>query len=254
MSVQALSGMYNYGYNPYNNYAAYADLNSLYNYQLPSSNYYGMGMGMGMPAFTGGNYQQQFYDNMKSNLNFQAGYQVDMLNYQRNYEFTANAPNERISSAVAILNEKIVSSEQEQIIGAYNNLKEAIRSMYPNASEADIKARANTCYTQLCGTSIVDDIRKNGSSSFTQGMKQVLGLGIFADRKTAEENIAEITGQPVSRSQNAQKIAGGAIGGALPCMAIGAAICSVVPGIGTVVGALVGAGVGAVAGTISKLF
>ena len=39
-------------------------------------------------------------------------------------------------------------------------------------------------------------------------------MGI-ADKKTAEENVSELTGQPVGRKENAKKFAGNVAGGAL---------------------------------------
>ena len=60
----------------------------------------------------------------------------------------------------------------------------------------------------------MDDIRQNGRDSFTQGFLQTLTFG-FADNKTAEENIALLTGQPVGRSEDAKKFAGNVAGGAV---------------------------------------
>ena len=62
--------------------------------------------------------------------------------------------------------------------------------------------------------SVTDDIRQYGRGSFTQGFLQTITLGL-ADKKTAEENISELTGQPVGRSEKAKKIAGNAVGGAV---------------------------------------
>ena len=83
-----------------------------------------------------------------------------------------------------------------------------------NASETDIANRASTMYAQLTGKSIPDDIREHGRDSFTQGFLQTLTFGI-ADKKTAEENIAELSGQPVGRSEKYKKAAGNVAGGAL---------------------------------------
>lgn len=243
MAVSALNGM-NYFCNPYSNYANYSGLYNMYDSYDMGGNLYGMGM----PSFTGMNLQP-YYNNMMSNLNFTSNYQLGMMENQRNFEITANGPQERIRNAVATLNDKIVGNEQEQIMGAYVNLKEAIRAMYPNASEADIAARANTFYTQCQNVSITNDIRAHGTNSFWQGFKQVIGLGIFAEKKTAEENIAEITGQPVARTSKTAKIAGHATAGAV----VGAGIGALVGGpIGSAIGAVIGAIAGGAGGQAIK--
>ena len=87
---------------------------------------------------------------------------------------------------------------------AYRDFIESVRSLYPNASEEEISNRATTMYKQINGCSVMDDIRQNGRDSFTQGFLQTLTFG-FADNKTAEENIALLTGQPVGRSEDAKK-------------------------------------------------
>lgn len=250
MAVQAMNP---YAFNQYQNYAAYADLNSIYNSDVMAGAYFGgaqamyppMGMGYGIP-FTGGYNYEQYYDHMRDNLQFTSNYQLDMMNNQRNYELNLNAKGERVTNAVSVLNEKIVSSEQEQIVGAYNNLKEAVRSMYPNASEEDIDARAKTYYSRLTGSTISNDIRNYGSNSLWQGFKQGLGLGIIADRKTAEENIADISGTEVSRSQKAQK----AIGKGLGAAAVGASIGAIIGG--GPIGAAIGGGIGLLYGLVTS--
>ncbi len=244
-----------YGYNPFASYSAYADLNSMYGGDIMAGGFYG---GTPFIPFGGGYNMEQYYDQMRNNLAFTSDYQLDMVDYQRNYDMHLNAKNERIYNAVALLNEKVVGSEQEQIIAAHNKLKEAVRAMYPEASEEDITARANTYYARLTGKPLTADIREYGSNSFWQGFKQGAGLGIFADRKTAEENIAQITGTEVSRSQKAQKAIGKAIGasaagalvaggGIAGAALLGATIGSSVP----VVGTLIGAGVGLIFGLIT---
>ena len=236
-------GINPYAFNQYGNYAAYADLNSIYNYDI-CGGYMGS---MATPVpLCGGYNQQEYYDYMRNNLTFTSDYQLDMVNNQRNYDMHLNGKGERISNAVALLNEKVVGSEQEQIIAAYSNLKEAVRSMYPNASEEDIEARAKTYYTQLTGKSLTGDIRQYGSNSLWQGFKQGLGLGIFADRKTAEENIAEITNSKVSRSQKAQKVIGKGLGAAATGAAIGACCTG-----GNPIGAAIGAGIGLIYGLVT---
>ena len=252
----AVQGVNPYAFNQYQSYAGYADLSSMYGYDIMAGQGFGnlpmCAPGMGIP-FAGGYNSQQYYDYMRDNLHFTSNYQLDYVDHRRNYDMHLNGKGERITNAVALLNEKVVGSEQEQIMAAYNNLKEAVRSMYPDASEEDISARAKTYYTQLTGKSLTGDVREYGSNSLWQGFKQGLGLGIFADRKTAEENIAEITGSKVSRSQKAQKAIGKGIGSATTGAAAGALAGAIIGSAGfPVVGTLIGAGIGLVYGLVTS--
>ena len=92
-------------------------------------------------------------------------------------------------------------------------LDNALIAAIGNGDE-DIANRASTLYKQCTGKSIHEDIREHGRDSFTQGFLQTLTFG-FADGKTAEENISQLTGQPVGRSENALKFAGNVAGGAV---------------------------------------
>ena len=118
-----------------------------------------------------------------------------------------------------------------------------------NVSTEQLIARADTLYRQMYNTSLTEDIRKYGNSSFLQGLYQTLSLG-FADKVTAEENIARINGQPVSRWESTKKIAGNTIGGAtvgaaslygLASIPVVAKVLKSKPGFLGVVGAVVGA-------------
>ena len=179
---------------------------------------FGMGMGMCMPfmpGFTGSGYNyEDYYKNYQKYQDFMIDNQVNYQQRMRNANLKLNAPEEGIAKQAAILHEKIMQNEQEQILLAYNSYKESVRAMYKNADETQIANKAYTTYKQINGCSITDDIRQHGRDSFTQGFLQTLTFG-FADGKTAEENISELTGQPVGRSENAKRMAGNVVGGAV---------------------------------------
>ena len=113
-----------------------------------------------------------------------------------------------------MLNEKIHKDEQEQILQALANYTEAVKAAYPNGSDAEVLNRARDMYRQQFGVDLIDDIRANGKDAFTQGFVQAVTFGL-ADNKTAEENIADITGQSVGRGDQTKKILGRAAGGAV---------------------------------------
>ena len=228
------ANMYGLYPNAYNNQVALNDLTDIDMYSSMGSfqNPYMMNPMMGMngsifggammggypmmPTFTGGTTgsYEDYYKNYEKYQDFMIDNQVRQQQKMRNADLRLNSPQEGIQKQAAILHEKILQNEQQQIQQAYTAFKESVRAMYgSNATDEEIANRASSLYGQITGMSLVDDIRQNGRGSFTQGVLQAATFG-FADKKTAEENIAEMTGQPVSRSEQAKKIAGNVVGGA----------------------------------------
>ena len=168
-----------------------------------------------MPFWNGMNYEK-YFQNMEMYNDFMYDSQLRRNQKARQVDFLANSPMEEIHHKAEILREKIMQNEQQQIIPALNKYLESIKSAMggnENVTTEQLIARADTLYRQMYNTSLTEDIRKYGNSSFLQGLYQTLSLG-FADKVTAEENIARINGQPVSRWESAKKVAGNTIGGA----------------------------------------
>ena len=242
--VTAINGL---GFMPYNNYANQVGVMNLYD-----DCYSPMGFNNGLvgfnPTFSGGINYDDYFKQMTDYQNFTSRYQLQYIQNQRNNELQINAPMEGIQGAASVLNEKIVANEQEQIMNAWNSYINAIKVAYPDADSATIKARAKSIYQQIHGTSLVDDIRAYGDSSFKQGFFEMLTFGL-SNRKSAEQNISELTGQPVSRNEYSKQVAGKAVGGAT----IGAAIGTLIsPGFGTLIGGVIGGVVGTVVGLFKK--
>ena len=239
MSVQGT--MFNPYMNYYNSYAAMGDL-----YGMDSYNYAPMGSPLtfgGGFGFGGLNYQQ-YYDNMTTMQDFYSQYNLHNVELQRNNDILINNADAGIKKAYGILQNKIVSNEQEQIIGALENFKNAVKSKYPNATDEQIANYTSYIYSQLNGgVDLPTAIQTNGTSSFWQGFKQAVGLGLFADNKTAEENIAEISGQPESRSSQMAKHSGRATGAAVIGGIIGFLVSGFNPA-GAAIGAAIGGGAG----------
>ena len=227
------ANMYGLYPNAYNNQVAFNDLTDIDMYSsMGSLNPYMMNPMMGMngsifggsmmggypmmPTFTGstnGSYED-YYKNYEKYQDFMIDSQVRQQQKMRNADLRLNSPQEGIQKQAAVLHEKILQNEQEQIKQAYNAFKESVRAMYgDNATDEEIANRASSLYGQITGSTLVDDIRQNGRGSFTQGVIQTATFGL-ADQKTAEENIAEMTGQPVARSERTKKIVGNVVGGA----------------------------------------
>ncbi len=205
-NVGAINGMFPMMYNSYTNYAGLSGLydmdSSIFNPIMPF-----------MPVFQGGMNYDYYFNNMKNYLNFTSDYNLQMVENQRRNDLRINAADEAIRNAAAILNEKIVANEQQQIQGAYQAYIDAVAAKYPNEEERNIIARAKTNYQQIYGASINDEIRKYGHDSFTHGLFKSLTFGIY-NSTTPEENISKISGQPVSRWEQYKEIGGLATGGA----------------------------------------
>lgn len=177
--------------------------------------YGGMGMGMPYPMMGGSGNYEDYYRNYERYQDFMINNQVRQQQKMRNADLQLNSPQEGIKKQAAILHEKIMRNEQEQILQAYASFKESVRSLYGDqASDEQIANRASTLYAQITGKSIPDDIREHGRDSLTQGFMQTVTFGL-ADGKSAEENISALTGQPVGRKDKTKKVIGNVAGGAL---------------------------------------
>lgn len=169
---------------------------------------FGMGYGPG---------DSTYFDNMKNYQQSWNDYYVDTQKMQRNNDVKLNGAMEAIQENALNLRDKIAQNEQDQIPTAYKNYLNAVKNAYGEASEEELNSRALTLYAQLNGKTLVQDLRDNGHSSLLQGFIQTLTLNTY-DRRSAEDNIAEVTHQEVpigeKTEQNIGRIAGcTAIGG-----------------------------------------
>lgn len=219
----AAAGMYGMFPNLYNNQIALNDLTGMDLYSpmgmmmdpmlSMNGSIFGGGMYPVMPMYSGGAYNyEDYYKNYQKYQDFMTDARVRQQQNWREADLKLNSPMEGVAKKATYLHDKIMRNEQQQIQLAYNDFKESVRSLYPEANDEAIANRASTLYAQQYGSSITDDIRKYGRGSFTQGFLQTVTLGL-ADKKTAEENISELTGQPVGRTETNLKIAGNVAGG-----------------------------------------
>ena len=163
-----------------------------------------------------------------------------------------NGPLYGISEAADVLRDKVLQNEQDQIQEALFAYKQAIKDAYYQGQDIDdrtLTALAKDQYRKRFGTRLEDDIRNNANSNFGNGFVRTATFGIFGDKISAEENIAQINNQPVSSKSKTMKVLGKCTG-ALTTTAAGALIgvCC-----GGPVGAAIGAAVGLVAGIISAV-
>lgn len=252
-SNMAASGMYGIAPNYYTNQIAMNDLTnldlytptgmatdpmltmngSIFGSPMMGMGYGGMGYGMnyGMPYPPTGSTPEEYYQNYEKYQDFMINNQVRQQQKMRNADLQLNSPQEGIQKQAALLHDKIIRNEQEQILQAYSAFKESVRSLYGDqATDEQIANRAGTLYAQVTGKSLLDDIREHSRDSLTQGFMQTVTFGL-ADGKSAEENISALTGQPVGRQERAKKVVGNIAGGALVGGAAGIGVFALLEGL-----------------------
>ena len=168
------------------------------------SGYGGFGMGMmPMPMAGGGDYN------------------VDQQNMQRNADLRINASLEGIKDAAAVLRDKIKQNEQDQVPAAFKAYVQSVGAAYGEGSGKEVEYRALSLYEQMTGKSLIQDLRDNGHSSFTQGLLQSLTFSATY-RTSAEDNISAITGQPVGTTEKVSQGCGKILGAGTAGAALGA--------------------------------
>ncbi len=166
-----------------------------------------MGMGMGN--------NQSYFDNMKDYQRFYVNYNIDQQKMQRNADLRVNASLEAIKGTAAVLKDKVVNNEQDQIQEAFERYVTAVRAAYGDGTDSEIKARALTLYAQMNGgKTLYQDLRDYGHGSFTQGAIQAMTFSTYS-RKSAEDNISLISGAPVGTGEKTKHNVGRLVGAGL---------------------------------------
>lgn len=176
------------------------------------------GMGFGNYYRNGRFDYDSYYEDMRSQSHSMMENSLQQTRDRRQFEYKANAPMTLLQKQATTLKTKIEQNEQDQVQQALEAYLASVRSVYdPNGemSEQDLLAQAEALYSQqFPGRSIQGDLAEHSKGSFMHGLLQSLTFG-FYDKVTAAENVAKITGQPVSSQDATQKKAGNAAGGAI---------------------------------------
>lgn len=187
---------------------------------LMTGSIFGTGcIGAPMPMLGLGYNQQQYFDYMKQNQQFNIDYNVDQQKMTRNADMRVNASMEGVKGAATALKDKIMKNEQDQIAEAYDKYVKAVGAAYGDGNPQEIQARAKSLYAQMNGgVTLTQDLRQYGHGSFTQGLLQSLTLGTYY-KNSAEDNVSYTTNSPVATGekikQNFGRITGaGVVGGA----------------------------------------
>lgn len=215
-----VSGIQPSGYFQYDplvsSYSGFDDLDisySTYPMGMGGSIFGGYSPMMPMVPGVGGN-NQSYFDNMKQYQKFYNDYNIDQQKMQRNAELKINASMEGIKGSAAILFDKIQQNEQDQISKAFKSYVESVRRAYGDATPEEIKSRALSLYAEMRGgKTLMQDLREYGHSSFIQGLLQsaTFSLGY---RSSVEDNISDITKQPVGTTEKLTQNAGRVVGAA----------------------------------------
>lgn len=194
----------------------------------------GMPFGMGMYGMGGygpwselmGMSAEQSMDYMNRIRSKQLNQGVELTRQTQDANHRASINNKMVAEKAAVLQAVIKDNNQDQVATAYENLKEAVKAKLfyesgKNATEHEIDTAAKTLYAEaMQGNNIPDDLRKHGDAPFLCGFKKALGgIGwLFMEKKSSIENIADIEGTQIPKSERAKEIAGGIVSLVLTAM------------------------------------
>lgn len=187
---------------------------------------YGMG-GYGPWSEVMGMTAEQLMD-YKAKMNSKSLNQgVEIARQTQDADHRASIRNKTVAEKAAVLQGLIKENNQDQIVTAYDTLKEAVaeKIFYESGkkpTEHELDTATKTLYAEAMKANIPDDLRKYGDAPFLAGFKKALGgIGwLFMEKRSSIENIAEIEGTKVPKSEQAKEIAGGIVSVALTAVGV----------------------------------
>lgn len=191
---------------------------------------YGMGgYGMGPWSELMGMTAEQSMDYTNRIRSKQLNQGVELSRQTQDADHRASIRNKTVAEKAAVLQGLIKENNQDQVAQAYENLKEAVAAKIyyesgKHPDEHDVETATKTLYAEamknLGGGNIPDDLRKYGDAPFLCGFKKAFGFigWLFMDKKSSIENIAEVEGTKIPKSERAKEIAGGIVSIALTVM------------------------------------
>lgn len=217
----------------------YGGLDS-YSPDAPMLGGYGFGgMGLGMPYGMGYNTDQYLSDYTKYMKGMtRAGIETNGVNIQGQQELTrqglkaqlanaglSNAYNFQYNAPVAALNKNIGSvytatagNNQEAIVPSVDRAADEIYRQAKQLGDPITKEQARAVaidrYQAATGQSLSEAVAANGRTDFGFGFWDTYTLGLFGNKKSPSETIAELTGVPESPEQKTWKTLGEVAGGA----------------------------------------
>lgn len=188
---------------------------------MPGMGMYGMG-GYGPWSELMGMTAKQSMGYMSDIRKQQLNDGVELTRQTQDANHRASIRNKTVAEKSAVLQGLIKENNQDQVATAYENLKEAVKAklVYEGGKEPnehDIETATKTLYAEAMQANIPDDLRKYGDAPFLCGFKKAFGgIGwLFMDKKSSIENIADVEGTKIPKSERAKEIAGGIVSIAL---------------------------------------
>lgn len=190
---------------------------------------FGGGMPFGMGCYGYGPGSEYLRMDTRTAMDYQNGLRfaqldngVELARRTQDADYRASIHNKMVAEKAAVLQSLIKENNQDQVATAYENLKEAVREKLKyeggaEPTEHKIEAETKALYAKALQANIPDDLRKYGDSPFMSGFKKALGgVGwLFMDKKSSIENISDVEGTTIPKSEKAKEIAGGIVSVAL---------------------------------------
>lgn len=159
-----------------------------------------MGGGYGMPYGGMWNNADSWWDYMDRYSDRSMSYNRHRIQQQREDERIINAPSDAIQGTLTFLQNTIQHDDQQNILPAYYKLCNAVSAMWPNLSEREVNTTANALYANYAQKPLYQDIRDNGKGMFMRKFWNGFTFGKWFNG-SAEENIEELTGLPMSEEK-----------------------------------------------------
>lgn len=180
----------------------------------------GMGYGMGMGMY--GAYdpamakmspieRMQYFNQMSDTMeDYQINRQVVRADKQRNADLRINGNDNAIDTQVKTTKRLIEEGDQDEVADAYDRAVALVKKQYHGATDEQAKSILESNYN------VAGAIQASpGGSEFWHGFKDIIGFGLFTDNKTKKDNLAYVTGAPVSHKDKNRRKAGEILGGVL---------------------------------------
>ncbi len=169
-------------------------------------------------------YQKQYFmGNMQLQTeleDYQLNRQVERTHKSEGNQFNLEAANNVVDEKLEILNGQIQHNNQDYVKSdhksAVHALKEKLietKQVPADISDEQVSAYLNTLYEQKYHKSLGDSLIEKGDSQFVYGIKQGLDpLGLFTNKTSARQNMADILNYKLSPQEKSDKTAGQAVG------------------------------------------
>lgn len=213
---------------------AYANTDGFYNSSVFDMYHMDPMMSMYMNPMMNSFYKKAYnpaaHDAMKNGIN-----PMEALFFGNSEKFaTVNAQRNAINNGIRQLVDYAMSDNQDDFYTAYNNLLtnecNRLRALMPNMSAEELRAQAkatiNTAFMNMNGgNSIQKVLKENADNPFWQGVKDVLGFGLFNDKRTVSNNIAMVEDMDMNGSQRRRERTVQNVGRGTGVLALGGLAC-----------------------------